>query len=536
MFATNKTKRRIIGTFILIIVSVIINFLINESAWGSGFLPIVTGAFAAVWIQSIQRRIIDKKMKKLIISVAVLLMVFNFLQMLKNNMACHMAAVERYSWYGYYIVFIGVPMLCCLLSMSMKQDNLEKRFRKRYILHPLCGILIAFVLTNDLHQQVFIFPQGIELGADYYSYNWGYYLVATWIGIMFVMSILFSFKYCMVSASRRYIWMPLTAMGLGALYFAIYYSGANIRINGAEVIPITQAFCYLIGIFIETLIQSGILPSNDGYVEFFDSIGMYAGIMNNAQEMVMETDYLLQDPEAMYRFNRAEVPGGEIVWAEDITLVEGYKHELSSERDQLLNEESILKEENNLQRDQAVLEVYNKIYDRIPVEVAPQLRRISSILEKEHESEEEFRQDLKEACILNTYIKRKSNLMILANDVQLIEIEELYLAMRESLDNLRSFGIKAGCFSECQGVWDWKDLFEIYDYFQRFLEINFRALTSLMVTIGIKESNLEIRLNITGDKLLLPQDMVIKQPDVIRDEDSMTLIFTYRRYEHGYNV
>lgn len=530
MFATNKTKRRILGIFILIVLTIIINVFIHDYTWSSGFLPITTGALVILWIQSIQRRIIDKKKKKYSISIAVLLICFNFFQMLKNNMSLDNSVIQRYSWYAYYIVFICVPMLCCLLAMTLKQDDMESRFRKRYIMHPLCLFLLALVMTNDLHQQVFVFPYGIESGADHYTYNWGCYLIALWISVMFVMSVVLSFKYCMISASRKYIWMPMTVLAIGMVYFLMYYSGANLKVNGTEIIPITQAFCYLIGMFIETLIQTGILPSNDGYAEFFDSVGMYAGIMDNSQEMIIETDYLLQDPEALYRFNRAEVPGGEIVWAEDITLVEEYKAELSTERDQLLNEEAILKEENKLQRDQAVLEVYNRIYDRIPVEVAPQLERIREILETKHESEEAFRQDLKEACILNTYIKRKSNLMILANDVQYIEIEELYLSMRESLDNLRNFGIKSGCFYEGEGVWNWEELFDIYDYFQDFLEKNFRKLTSFMATIRLADSELEVRLNITGGQLLLPQELSIHNPEVIGEEDSMTIIIKYRRY------
>ena len=164
------------------------------------------------------------------------------------------------------------------------------------------------------------------------------------------------------------------------------------------------------------------------------------------------------------------------------------------------------------------------------MEVAPQLERIREILETKHESEEAFRQDLKEACILNSYIKRKSNLMILANDVQYIEIEELYLSMRESLDNLRNFGIKSGCFYEGEGVWNWEELFDIYDYFQDFLEKNFRKLISFMATIRLADSELEVRFNITGGQLLLPQELSIHNPEVIGEEDSMTIIIKYRRY------
>ena len=64
MFATNKTKRRILGIFILIVLTIIINVFIHDYTWSSGFLPITTGALVILWIQSIQRRIIDKKKKK----------------------------------------------------------------------------------------------------------------------------------------------------------------------------------------------------------------------------------------------------------------------------------------------------------------------------------------------------------------------------------------------------------------------------------------------------------------------------------------
>ena len=49
----------------------------------------------------------------------------------------------------------------------------------KWLFYLTAGLLLLLVLTNDLHQWVFTFPDA-GLSDDAYSYGPGYYVVAAW--------------------------------------------------------------------------------------------------------------------------------------------------------------------------------------------------------------------------------------------------------------------------------------------------------------------------------------------------------------------
>ena len=131
------------------------------------------------WITRIRRKIFDNKLKKYIISMGVLFIIWLFFRGLKSFVG------YRFFWYCYYIGLIFIPNFYYLCSNYIsKKENKIRTIGSILI----SSILLLLVLTNEFHNFVFIIDM-IDDNNDYdYTYNIGYYIVAIWIVLLFLIS------------------------------------------------------------------------------------------------------------------------------------------------------------------------------------------------------------------------------------------------------------------------------------------------------------------------------------------------------------
>lgn len=73
--------------------------------------------------------------------------------------------------------------------------------------------------------------------------------------------------------------------------------------------------------------------------------------------------------------------------------------------------------------------------------VRPQLEKIRHLLDGLTSEAPDFVRRLGSACVLNAYIKRHSNLMLLAEKETTVNAAELGLCIRESMDYLTACGV-----------------------------------------------------------------------------------------------
>ena len=131
--------------------------------------------------------------------------------------------------------------------------------------------LIGIVLTNDLHQLVFTFPEG-RLGeaASYevgvYGYGAMYYAIVAWDLGCLLAALLIILLRCRKIKNRKMLWMPFGAYGLSVVYGIAYY--LNLPFWKIFSSDMTAALCLLFALIIESCIQCGLIPSNTGYYNF----------------------------------------------------------------------------------------------------------------------------------------------------------------------------------------------------------------------------------------------------------------------------
>ncbi|MBE6015363.1 MAG: hypothetical protein E7241_08400 [Lachnospiraceae bacterium] len=499
MFTTRESKRHIYLLLMLMGINIVLRALLVENVWAGALRSELVGLWLCFWIQSIKRRVVYRNMRRYFYVVATLLIIMVGSQALKYSFLDGGDTARRYAWYLYYIAFIFVPMFCFRISIAIGEEQ-EHRIKKRYLLWIPATSFFVGVMTNDFHQECFFFKKGIENWDGPYSYGWLYYLIFIWMLVIFTASLILVTKRCMVIENRKFIWLPIVPLAL-MLFFLVgsTVSGEMLKINNFQIFSVTELFCYLVPLYLECVIRAGLLPVNDGYEAFFRESHISAKILDNTGHTVYATTNQFDKNKKSLAFRSKDIPGGRIIWAEDLSEIEKNKATLSDIREHLTNEEVVLNEEVELKKNQAILEVYNRIYDAIPKSVDKQMNELKDILDRQYDSEEEFRQGLYKACILNAYIKRRSNLMIISDGVKDIPVEELYLSIRELMENLKIRGIRCEIFFKADFVWNARDILIIWDYVEFLAEETFDSLKTMLVSLDGDENNLKLRIMMNGE-------------------------------------
>ncbi|MGN0604352.1 MAG: histidine kinase N-terminal 7TM domain-containing protein, partial [Oscillospiraceae bacterium] len=89
--------------------------------------------------------------------------------------------INRILWYCYYIPMLFVPLLSIFVSASIGKPENSRMSKWLIPATTLTFIFTLLVLTNDLHQFVFAFPENASVFTDEdYTYQTGYILVIGW--------------------------------------------------------------------------------------------------------------------------------------------------------------------------------------------------------------------------------------------------------------------------------------------------------------------------------------------------------------------
>ena len=114
------------------------------------------------WCVSLHSRIVHVQVRKLMICVGVLLAFWLFVRHCKfeYTMSYH-DTLGRYIWYSYYIPMVMVPLLGVFIVDYIGKPEGYRPPRWMNYLYIPAGLLILAVFTNDLHQLVFEFTEGL---------------------------------------------------------------------------------------------------------------------------------------------------------------------------------------------------------------------------------------------------------------------------------------------------------------------------------------------------------------------------------------
>lgn len=460
------------------------------------------------WCVSLYSRIVHVQVRKLMISVGVLLAFWLFVRHCKfeYTMSVH-DTLGRYIWYSYYIPMVMVPLLgVFIVDYIGKPEGYRPPKWMNYLYVP-AGLFILAVFTNDLHQMVFAFTEGFFWYDTIYSYRVLYFLIMAWfvsLGFYFVIALL---RKCRIPGNRNMQSLPLLVMGCAVVFWALYC------LEVVRDLDLTAIDCLIIAALLESAIQSGLIPVNTNYDELFQ-------ISTAAMQIVDDSYQVHYTSAAAGKFSMEEmqaagqeavevgstllrskpVTGGHALWQDDISQIHMLQNRLKETQQRLKENNDLLRAEVDLKRQQAKLEEAHRLYDRIAQEVAPQLTMADGLLGRLEREPERSRQILAQICTLGAHIKRHGNLVLLEEENSRVPAKELVYCIRETLDNLQLGEVAVSLQDQCDGELEVAAVIEVYDCFSEIVDRLLEDLTAILVHLSCRNSIIRMQIQLGCSK------------------------------------
>ena len=482
-----------------------INFPLTNSFSGNAFtiLPhIIFVALSFGWVISVRRRILDKRIRSYLIFVGLLMSFWLAERTTKWFFVSEFSDLCRYLWYAFYIPMILIPLLGVFITTYIGKPETYRIPWWLNLLYIPAFALILFVFTNDFHNLVFEFPNGIYYFNTQYEYGFGFYIVCAWfiiLGFYFVISLVIKSR---VPGSKTVQKLPLIIMACSVVFWVLYAIG----LIDADL---TAVDCLMITLLLESAIQSGLIRSNTGYTEFFGISTVAAQVVDKNYQTMFISSYADDLPEDVMRnaldkpvelgktmLHGKEVSGGYVFWQNDIKEIKKLMKNLEETRERLSENNCLLKAEIDMNERKARLEEKNRLYDRIARDVSSQLIKAEELLTQAKQNPKAAHNALSKICVISAYIKRRSNLLLLGEENRIISSSELEFCLRESLDNIRLLGVHSSLKSKCSGSLDVENAVAVYDLFEKTVEAFIDDVNALMVLIECEGSVIKLNLRI----------------------------------------
>ena len=460
------------------------------------------------WCVSIRRRILNTSIRKMLLTVGGLLLLWQLVRIIKYDYVIITEPIGRYCWYSFYIAMILVPLIGVFVVDHIgKPEGYRSPVWMRYLFIPAL-FLLGTVFTNDLHQLVFTFPNGFEAYNSDYGYGFMYIPVMAWFFVLALFFVIGLMVKSRVPGSKRFQTMPLLIAVFGISFWTAYSLGFI-------ECDLTAVDSLIIIMMLEGAIQSGLIPSNMNYRALFAKSTIAAQIVDGQQIHYASANAKQLEKTVMEQAEREPVDlgdailhsqaihGGRIYWQDDVKAINDLAEHLRDANDTLGERYDLMKAEVELKERRLQAEEKSRLYDRIAQEIAPQLNKADELLQQSREHPERANALLSQVCVISAYIKRRANLILMGEEKAAVSARELESCLRESLDNLRLCGVITYLDCRCEGQTAVKQIIAMYDLFEEVTEKLLGQLSAVMVTAEYAENTLRLRIQ-AGCKEAVP--------------------------------
>lgn len=502
---------------------------------------IYIGLFAA-WGLSVRQRIVQAQVRRYLTSASVLLIFWMASRSAKYFIFWQPDAI-RYLWYLFYLPMLFVPMLALLIAMSLGKPDEYRLPKATLALWAVSGAMLLLVLTNDLHQLVFTFPEDAAVWTDRDNgYAVGYFITVGWQVMCAVAALIIMFIKCRLQNGRRNL-LPLIPLLLSLGYSAVYYTGVPWLRSLFGDIAAFQSLMYVLTF--ELCIACGYIHSNSRYADLFaSSVGTSAEITDadfNVRYAALNTEPIPKDTiiaavqspvttEQGLTVHTMPIDGGYAVWTEDVSELLKIKEESESLAEELAERNDIMRYEYKRDAKRRKIEEQNRLYDLLQSATQTQIDRIS-VLAKEYREASQNDADraktlLAEIAVLCSYIKRRKHLTLLTDRDYKIPVTELERAFNESLQTLRLLEVRSTLYVDREiSVLSGKTAAVIFDFYETVIESDLEGLTALQVSLtNTGELRLSMNVKCSADLSHLASGSSVRY-ETDEDEDYRHIVF-----------
>lgn len=435
------------------------------------------------WCLSLRRRVIQAQTRRYLTAIP-LLMIFWFIVRTVKMYFVSIPHATRQLWYWYYFPMLFIPLFSFLVAMSLGQPEGFRLPKWTALLYIPTTLLLLLVVTNDGHQLVFAFREGASWSEQRGNYRFGigYFLAVGWEIACAVTAMAVLLGKCRFS--HRWKWLPVGILLAAVTYGVIYDSGVHwMRVIGGDI---AAAECFLVAAIWESCVLCGLIPTNTGYEELFENGGLKAQIIDtrgrvryasaNAPALPRETMRAARnEPVSLDRntlLKSADIPGGQVLWVEDITMITALLERLEENREAIAEHNHLEMENYKARQKISALREKNRLYDLLQQQTTREIDRLDDILSRyDAQADPTVRRHLLvETAVIGAYVKRRGNLLFIGERSVLTDTAELALCLDESLANLELLGTECALDIPMKVAIRATEAVRVYDFFESAVE------------------------------------------------------------------
>ena len=490
----------------------------------------------AAWTVSVRNRIIHVRIRRYLTAIAAFMVFWFLARTVKYYFSPELFSphLPRYLWYLYYLPMLFIPMLGVLVAVSLGKPEDEPLPGWAAWFSAFTAFLVVLVLTNDLHQLVFTFPPHAPLWTDADNgYGPGYVLVAGWLLLCALLTLAGIWQKCRIPFSRKRIWQPVLPVCMLLIYTLLYYSQAPwLRFLLGDM---TAVFCLMYAATLELCIHCALIPSNTHYREMFDASTVGVQITDENGQLFLSSAAARPVPEELLkqaqsgpvmldkglRLCAADIRGGHVFWQEDVSELLSVLSQLNETKEELQGCSALLEEENRQKQRRCALQEQNRLLDAVQQTISPAKARLAVLLRQLDGAEDAETARLLHGriAVVGAYLKRRSNLVFLADQSGAVPSRELLLCLNESAANLRLTGTACAVKVELEESINGSAAGTLYDFFEAVVEEVWADLPALNVVVSQSGSALHMLLMLQSQADLSPLALRFPQAETDQDED-----------------
>lgn len=464
------------------------------------------------WGVSLHRRIIQPQVRRYLTSISVLEVFWMAVRTIRYSLD-ECIWLMRYLWYLYYLPMLLIPLLAVFVALSLGKPDNFRLSKWTGLLYIPTAALLLLVLTNDLHQFVFVFPEDAIVWVNDYSYALGYFLAVGWVVSCTVTALVVMLIKCRIPHSRTVLMLPFAPAVVALIYGVLYY----FRVPWLKFLTgdMTVVFCLLIVAILECCIECGLIQSNTGYEELFMVSRLGAQITNqenavclasaNARALTEEqristkTQTVSADKSMIVKSQ--PIGFGHVLWQENVAeLTEAIEQIEENCRD--LAEHNRIRQENLKTRKKILaLQEKNRVSDLLHRETAEQIDLIDRML-AQYDTETDDRKRsrlLGGAAVVGAYIKRYGNLLLIGERTETADIRDLARCFDESFINLELLGVNCLHTLPSDIILATKDMLQVYRSFEAAVETSLSDLQYVWINVRKSKEGLFLKMEFVCD-------------------------------------
>ena len=448
------------------------------------------------WIEAVRFRLLPSRARTTMLCAAFLMLLYMQLRIFKYRFAVSVIPT-RYAIYAYWIPQMLIPALFLITCIRIRYGSTEtEKWKENLILIPSV-ILVILVMTNDLHTLVYVPRNGLSgfiVDTGTYSYGHLFYLMSGWmiVPVLLGLGLLFREKGLLLKNEINLLTVAVSLwFGLILLMLLVI---DRLHLPRMFNIPEIHIFSML-GIF-EICIRNRLIPYNENYSGFFRKLRTPSVITDREFRPVYSSEAVLPaDQNTLEAALRASVSltpdlklfgksirAGYAFWVEDESAVHRAQQKLLEANELIEQENDLIRAETEQKEKDAYLQSRHRIYHEIAEELYPCQKRITQILNGAVPETDTFKEKIAVVSVLNAYVKRKTNLLLLASENETLSINELFLALQESAYYLTLAGLQTTARETEERQMPAGVVIALYDAFESTAEQLIGRAPSLMVS------------------------------------------------------